>query len=563
MRTVMMKAEVKVLTVVSVLHAAIGSWVAALTPGPLLVADDLAYLAMARTLAGQGGATLADQPPYGALYPLLLAPGWLLGLDELSMLSWARVLNALFGAATIPLLYFIVRRLTSADRWLSLVSAVVAASLPAHLATASVVWTERLLPLLIALCVLVLLRFLDAPVLGRALLVDAAAVALYATHPRLGLCALLMVLATPFVWPLDHLLRRRIWRRRILRRRDNVGNNRALPLGWVPSACVVFSGLVGLVTVERLRRLLAEATFGNSGIYDLADLGSRRGIGEVPQMALHGVGALSYLALASAGVAVIGVVVLARCVPSGSWVLLGAGGVLLVSAWFLVGGHRADAYLHGRYIEVLAPLLVALGVIGLVQVRAVWVPALMAGSIVFAGFWGAWAVPEDVWLEPRSPLMMLGVEAAGAPFGNAVFEPGAAASVALLVAALMFWAFRRASLCWGLGLLLMVVALGTSSNLATLDALFGDATLSNVQRAIEDLDIDRIALDLDGLSPNLTAAVVWQVGFDNAADYAEFDRAAYQAGSRFSHVLLRADGIAPFDAELVATFDEAYLWSLR
>ena len=75
-----------------------------LTPGPLLVSDDLAYLGMARTLAGQGAAPLADQPPYGVLYPVLLAPGWALGFDESSMLIWARIVNGLLGAALVPVL---------------------------------------------------------------------------------------------------------------------------------------------------------------------------------------------------------------------------------------------------------------------------------------------------------------------------------------------------------------------------------------------------------------------------------------------------------------------------
>ncbi len=41
----------------------VGVVIATATPGPLLTADDLAYLGMARTLAGDGAAPMAPQPP--------------------------------------------------------------------------------------------------------------------------------------------------------------------------------------------------------------------------------------------------------------------------------------------------------------------------------------------------------------------------------------------------------------------------------------------------------------------------------------------------------------------
>ncbi len=103
----------------------------------------------ARSAAG-GAAPLGAQPPYGILYPVLLAPGWAIGLDESQMMVWARLLNAGLGAALVPVLYLLVRRVTSASFGQSLVAAVIGASLPAALLTGSIVWTERLLPLLVA-----------------------------------------------------------------------------------------------------------------------------------------------------------------------------------------------------------------------------------------------------------------------------------------------------------------------------------------------------------------------------------------------------------------------------
>ena len=363
---------------VTALHAVVGSWVAMLTPGPLLVSDDLAYLGMARTLAGQGAAPLADQPPYGVLYPVLLAPGWALGFDESSMLIWARIVNGLLGAALVPVLYAVVRRLTGATHRWSLVAAVVGASLPAHMSTASIVWTERLLPLLVAISVLCLIRFVDRPSNGRAIAVAGVAAALYSSHPRMGACALVIVLAVPCIARFDRLVRRKqtgpifatAAAAGIAGGGRRFGVRGTLVVGGV--------GLLGLAAVEGVRRFVAGAAFASSGTYDIVDLAERRGWDEVPEMVVRGTGTVGYLVLATAGLAIIGVVVLLRSPPVGPWVFLEALAVVVVAGWFLTGVERADTYFHGRYVEVMAPMLVAAGIIGLARMRAVWAGVAMA-----------------------------------------------------------------------------------------------------------------------------------------------------------------------------------------
>ncbi len=550
--------ERRTLAALTALHAVVGSWVAMLTPGPLLVSDDLAYFGMARTLAGQGAAPLADQPPYGVLYPALLAPGWALGLDESSMLIWARILNGLLGAALVPVLYTVVRRLTGATHRWSLVAAVVGASLPAHMSTASIVWTERLLPLLVAISVLCLIRFVERPSYGRAIAVAGVAAALYSSHPRMGACALVLVLAVPCIARFERLVRRR-----------QTGPILAAPtgagiaggdrrFGWRGTLVVGGVGLLGLAAVEAVRRVVAGAAFASSGTYDIADLAERRGWDQVPEMVVRGTGTVGYLVLATAGLAVVGVVVLLRSPPVGPWVVLEALAVVVVAGWFLTGVQRADAYLHGRYIEVMAPMLVAAGIIGLARMRAVWAGVAMAVAIVVSGVWGAWAGPGDNWNEARSPIMMLGTEAGGAPFGNDVFEPGAAALVALAVAAVLLMAFRRPQPWLGLGLALAVLTFGTASDLEALDQLFETATLSTVQEALEDVQISRIAVDTEGLSPNLTGAVAWEVGFDNTS----IDVSPDEISPDTSHLLLRADATAPAGAALVTDVGQGKLWAL-
>lgn len=550
--------ERRALAGVTALHAVVGTWVAMLTPGPLLVSDDLAYLGMARTLAGQGAAPLADQPPYGVLYPVLLAPGWALGLSESSMLIWARVVNGLLGAALVPVLYFVVRRLTGATHRWSLVAAVVGASLPAQMSTASIAWSERLLPLLVALSVLCLIRFVERPSLRRAAAVVGTAAALFAGHPRTGAAALVIVAAVPCIARFDRLVRRRRIRTNIAAL-PVVGESRSDPaLSGIGALVVGGLGLLGLAAVEVVRRAVAGAAFASSGTYDLVDLASRRGLDEVPEMLLRGTGTVAYLVLATAGLAVVGVVVLLRSPPVGPWVVVAGLAVVVVAGWFLTGAGRADAYLHGRYVEVLAPTLVALGIIGSTRMRAVRAALAVTVVVVASGVWGAWAGGGDNWADSRSPIMMLGVEAGGAPFGNDVFEPGAAALVAVVVGVVLLVAFRQSQPWLGCCLAVAALTLGTASDLEALDQLFAAATLSTVQEALSDVEISGVAVDAAGLSPNLAGAVAWEVGFDRTSIRTSPERIDPDT----SHLLLRADATAPPDAEFVTDVGAAKLWAL-
>ena len=75
-----------------------------------------------------------------------------------------------------------------------------------------------------------------------------------------------------------------------------------------------------------------------------------------------------------------------------------------------------------------------------------WSIALAVGLLValpaLAGVVAAWNGPGDTWAQSRSPVMMFGVEISGAPYGGTVFEPGAAASVAIVVG-LAGWVLAR------------------------------------------------------------------------------------------------------------------------
>lgn len=571
--------ERKLLTWATAVSALVIGWLASLVQGPLLVADDLAYIGLGRTLAGGGAVPLPAQPPYGLLYPLFLAPGALLGLDETMMHSWGRIVNAALGAAIIPVLYFLVRRITGASVGLALAASVIAAMLPAHVVGSSIVWSERLLALLFALAVLALLRYEQHPSKARALLLCLVAIALYMGHPRLGICALVFLLAIPGLW----LAKRKT------------------PEGLLYRNNIVFSflGLLGLGVAEGLRRLVARVAFGSTGTYDVGDLASRRGLDELPEMLTRGTGTFAYLILATAGTAIVGVYALVCSRPdstqakasaprqsvvgqsierkprfafsqAGMWAGVAGLGVVVVAGWFLTGPMRADVFLHGRYIEVLAPTLVALGIAALASMRKRVAVMIVAPAIVASGVWASLAGGANNWENPRSPVMMLGVEAAGAPFGNSVFQPIAVAGVGLAVFALLCLLFSRPLL--GLGVAVLVLGIAIASTLTTLEALYETATLNDVEKSFAEIEIERVAIDVRSLRPNLTGAVAYYVGFERASvdfDLSELGEPQPSADgnvgnqAEFTHLLRHFEAPAPTSARLEAVVRNANLWALR
>jgi len=522
-----MLSRSQVVWLLSVIVFVIGFVIATATPGPLLTVDDSAYLALGRTIAGKGSAPMGPQAPYGVLYPAMLAPGWLVGLSESSILVYARAINALAGAALVPVLDAVIRRLWPDHGARALPAAVVGAMLPAALLTASIVWTERLLALLVAAAVLALARQRDES-LGRAdLLAATIGVALFATHPRMGPAAVVVIGAAAGM----------VWR-----------GSRARAAGLL-----VFGGL-GLLLVERLRGDLAEAAFGSSGTYDAGDLASRRGLSELTDMIQHGIGTLTYLTLAGTGIAIVGLTVLARHRATGRQALAILGAIVAIAAWFLTGVPRADKWLHGRYIEVMAPLIVAVGVVHLREVTKRQAIVVLAAIPATSGIVAAGLGPGNNWLHPRSPVMMLGVEVSGAPFGGNSFEPGAAAAAAIVVAGLA-WMLSRRAWQWAVPLWLIGVSLvGVWSGLETLDQLYDGAPSGQVNAALSAIDpVGEVYIDIGVVSPNIANAVIWEVGFDHAA--IDFDKST-------THVLIPAEAAGPPESVLVAELGAANLWQL-
>ncbi len=505
----------------------VGFVVATGTPGPLLTADDLANFGLAHAIAGQGAVPMPAQAPYGPLYPLLLAPGWVIGLDEPAMLTWARGVNALAGALLVTVLYALVRRVADVSWNSALAAATAAAMLPAGMLTGSIAWSERLLWLLVALAALAMVVAGERASMGMASSAALSGVALFAGHPRLGAAAVVVVLVA--AWSVRSL-------------------------GSVRAGTIVAGGVAGLWLVEWTRSAIARAAFDSSGTYDVGDLASRRGVDDlIPAMPQHALGALTYLVLAGSLVAVWGTVVLVR--DRRTWPVLAMGlAVLGVAAWFLTGVPRADRWLHGRYIEVMAPILVAVGLATLDRVRVRMALGLGFAVPALAGIVAAWNGPGNTWADARSPVMMLGVEVSGAPYGGAIFEPGAAASVAI-VAGLLAWAAARRIGAGGAAVVVIVLSVwAIDSGDSTLDQLYDGTPAGDVAANLPaDEVIDEVFVDTGRLSPNLTNALAWEVGFDHAVT---------RATSATTHLLIPTDAEAPPGATLVVEFAGGTLWRL-
>lgn len=259
-------------------------------------------------------------------------------------------------------------------------------------------------------------------------------------------------------------------------------------------------------------------------------------------MVVLGGGTLAYLVLATAGLAVLGAAVLVQRGELRVWYPMMTMAVVAVAGWFLTGVNRADAFLHGRYIEVMAPLLVALGVIGAATFPTKWALRAVFGAAVIAGLYGAWAGPGNNWVRPRSPVMMLGTEVGGAPFGGNFFEPGAAATVAVVVG--MAFVGAAAYRHWAAGAVAAVaIAVGVWSGTVALDDLQSNSAMGQTQATLDMVVIDRIAIDIERIPPGVAAAIAWEVGLD---------RTVLDVDDQTTHVVLPVGVVPPAGATFAA-----------
>lgn len=318
---------------------------------PQVVADETAYLAMARYLSGGPAWNLGESAAYMPLYSLVIAPAELLGLSPPAVYRWAVMANVVLAGLTFLVLEALARRTTRlAAPWTS-VAAALAASLPALALSTRFAWSDNLAPLCFALIALTGLRLLEAPAPRRAAAFTAAGVVGYLAHSRF-LTVLAVMAATVIVLAVRRSLDRRV------------------------AALSVASMAVGVVVADLIVARLVSAL--NMADRESAEF-SR--VLQVFDLLISVLGQAWYLTVTTGGLAIVG----ALALLSASWtrwrgeddrdppvsaslaggelaMLVGLVGVsFATSAGFMTDRPRPDHLVYGRYNDMFVGLLVVLG----------------------------------------------------------------------------------------------------------------------------------------------------------------------------------------------------------
>ncbi|MFC6878155.1 MULTISPECIES: hypothetical protein [Actinomadura] len=318
---------------------------------PVATPDETGYLFAARVMTGGPDADMSYGTVYRGGYALLLTPAFWISDDPVTVYRIALVVNALISAAMLPLAYVLLRRL-QVTRRRSYLFAHVTALLPGTVFYAGFALTDAVLPVIVIGWLLLLHSWLTARDGGaRATLCGAGAAFLaayaYACHTR-GVILLLVhvalvAAALAFRW--------RPWR--------------ALP---VPGA--VLAATAGAGTL--LNRWLLPHLYPG-GDNDLSGNLARRlttqdGWGWMLSL---GTGQLWYQAVATGGLAAVGLVAVAaaavrrdtggrlRALALG--VLAIVAGIAFATSGALPDEYRIGNYVYGRYLACITPVLFAVG----------------------------------------------------------------------------------------------------------------------------------------------------------------------------------------------------------
>jgi hypothetical protein len=345
--------------------------------GPMVLPDELGHLAQARWLAGGGSMTLVAVPYYHVGYPLLLVPAFAVGGGD-PELTWHLVgaTNALLGAATVPLLAYLLRRVLRTGRRTAVAAAFVASCYPHLLVVAGQGWAENAVPQVVLLWLVALHAVLRRPAALPAAAVGVAAAAAWSVHARVGLPLLAM---TPLVLAL-------------------AARRRLLPLPLVTVA--VATAAAAVLGVHALQSLALQALWVEPVSLTEGALGRLASPSLLPDGLAQLAGMLWNVVVATAGVGVVGALALVVAARRGAapWTapgqaltdaqrltalaaLLGVAGTWLLAAAVFSDAHRADHFVYGRYLEGVLPLLLAVGVVGLLTASR---RSLLAGAAVAA-----------------------------------------------------------------------------------------------------------------------------------------------------------------------------------
>lgn len=322
--------------------------------GPVLVADEIGYLTNARVLSGGLPGQLDQAPFYHGGFSLLLWPFLKLSSDPELVYHLVLVLNAALVASLFPLLYALLTRHTGIAPDIAIWAAFAGAAYPALTVLSQVSMSENALFPLVCIWLICVggLMAASEPRIGLlcGLGTAASAVALWAVHGRMVTVLALTVLIVGWL-----------------------GLRRRLHPASIAAVLVVLAA--GIWAADQLNDYLIDQSYGGEVANEASDRISSVFNGHGPLTAVANlVGQSWYLLVSTFGLAA---VVFARALvpdrrlaseavgerlPAVIPVLVALTVLLLcVSAGSFPDRFRPDMLVYGRYVEVVTPALVAVG----------------------------------------------------------------------------------------------------------------------------------------------------------------------------------------------------------
>jgi hypothetical protein len=356
-------------------------------PVPFTYADEQGYLANARYLAGFDAVPqIIDLPFYHAGYSLLVAPLYVLLGSPSDVYQGVILLNAVLASLGVLPLYALARELLGLARWRAVLAAAAASAYPAYLVMANGAWSDVLFVPLFSLFVLLMHRTARDGTWPAATGSGLSAAALYWTHPRGLLLAVIALVALAWCTH-THLLAAR----------------RAAAAATI----AVVGTAAGMVLHARLREEIWDGRAADPSATAMV----RRAFDptEWAEIALRLAGQITYLTLASLGVWALGIALLARLAArrgpgdraerarrlAAATILASVAVIMLLTS---VGAaeapldERIDKLMYGRYTEGVSAAVLAAGLAALLGPGPRRVTLLRWGAAMAIACAGALAV---------------------------------------------------------------------------------------------------------------------------------------------------------------------------
>lgn len=336
--------------------------------GPINFADEIGYLANARVLAGGVAGQLTEASFYRGGYSLLLVPAELLGDGPWSAYRYVLVTNALLSSLVFVLIYLLLRRTFAVAPWPALGAAVIAGFYPPLVLNSLIAWSEVALYVLVLFGALALHGLVSARsprrAVGWGIAVGVVAAYLYATHGRTVPIVAVLLAALLVAGVLRRDLR-------------------------LAALAGLLTAALGYLADGALSAYLLKRNWGFAGGVALDHtLGNLTNSAVLPNVGVLLLGQYWYLSVGTLGLFLLGVIGAAQYVgrrPFGrglvaaesrgaalvaAYLLLSTLGLGILVGVFLFPVTRPDVVVYGRYIEIMLPALLALGLVRLWTLRS-------------------------------------------------------------------------------------------------------------------------------------------------------------------------------------------------